>query len=83
MRNYEKLISFKEYFPLKRRESNVKNIGLLVDGPNMLRKEFNLDLESIKEILDEHGKMRVGKVLLNEYASDKLIEAIVNQDLLQ
>ncbi len=79
MRNYEKLISFKEYFPLKRRESNVKNIGLLVDGPNMLRKEFNLDLESIKEILDEHGKMRVGKVLLNQYASDKLIEAIVNQ----
>ncbi len=79
MRNYEKLISFKEYFPLKRRESNVKNIGLLVDGPNMLRKEFNLDLESVKDILDEHGKMRVGKVLLNQYASDKLIEAIVNQ----
>jgi uncharacterized protein (TIGR00288 family) len=79
MRNYEKLISFKEYFPLKRRESTVKNIGLLVDGPNMLRKEFNLDLESVKEILDELGKMRVGKVLLNQYASDKLIEAIVNQ----
>jgi uncharacterized protein (TIGR00288 family) len=79
MRNYEKLISFKEYFPLKRRESNDKNIGLLVDGPNMLRKEFNLDLESVKDILNEHGKMRVGKVLLNQYASDKLIEAIVNQ----
>jgi uncharacterized protein (TIGR00288 family) len=79
MRNYEKLISFKEYFPLKRRESYDKNIGLLVDGPNMLRKEFNLDLESVKDILNEHGKMRVGKVLLNQYASDKLIEAIVNQ----
>ncbi|MGB4612009.1 MAG: TIGR00288 family NYN domain-containing protein, partial [Methanothermobacter thermautotrophicus] len=27
----------------------------------------------------EYGNMRVGKVLLNQYASDKLIEAIVNQ----
>lgn len=79
MRNSEKLAAIKEYLPLKRRESSVKNIGLLVDGPNMLRKEFNLDLESVKRIMDEHGNMRVGKVLLNQYASDKLIEAIVNQ----
>jgi len=79
MRNYEKLTSLREYLPLKRRDTAVKNIGLLVDGPNMLRKEFNLDLESVKEMMDEHGKMRVGKVLLNQYASDKLIEAIVNQ----
>lgn len=79
MRNYEKLTAFKEYFPLRKKESAVKNIGLLVDGPNMLRKEFNLDLESIRKMMAEHGKMRVGKVLLNQYASDKLIEAIVNQ----
>ena len=79
MRNSEKLTAIKEYFPRKRRESDVKNIGLLVDGPNMLRKEFNLDLESIREIMEDYGKMRVGKVLLNQYASDKLIEAIVNQ----
>lgn len=79
MSKSEKLNAFKEYLPLKKRESGVKNIGLLVDGPNMLRREFNLDLESIREIMAEHGKMRVGKVLLNQYASDKLIEAIVNQ----
>lgn len=79
MGNSEKLNAIKDYFPLKRRESSQKNIGLLVDGPNMLRKEFNLDLESIREMMSEHGKMRVGKVLLNQYASDKLIEAIVNQ----
>ena len=29
--------------------------------------------------ISEYGDMRVGKVLLNQYASDKLIEAIVNQ----
>jgi len=75
----EKITSIRSYLPLKKKEINQKNIGLLIDGPNMLRKEFNLDLESIREIMSEHGKMRVGKVLLNQYASDKLIEAIVNQ----
>ncbi len=78
MGNSDKITSLKDYLPLKKKY-NHKNIGLLVDGPNMLRKEFNLDLESIREIISEHGKMRVGKVLLNQYASDKLIEAIVNQ----
>lgn len=79
MRNSERLAVIKEYLPLKRSGSSTKNIGLLVDGPNMLRKEFNLDLEKVKSIMEEHGNMRVGKVLLNQYASDKLIEAIVNQ----
>lgn len=79
MGNSDKRNFIKDYLPLKKKSSKRKNIGLLVDGPNMLRKEFNLDLESIREIMSEYGKMRVGKVLLNQYASDKLIEAIVNQ----
>jgi len=78
MRNLEKLTSFKEYIPLKRK-SGGKNVGLLIDGPNMLRNEFYLDLEIIKEIVNETGKLKVSKVLMNQYASDKLIEAVVNQ----
>ncbi len=78
MRNLEKLSSFKQYIPLTRR-SNERNIGLLVDGPNMLRNEFHLDLEMIKEIVSENGTIKVAKVLMNQYASDKLIEAVVNQ----
>ena len=78
MRNLEKLSSFKQYIPLTRK-SNERNIGLLVDGPNMLRNEFHLDLEMIKEIVSENGIIKVAKVLLNQYASDKLIEAVVNQ----
>lgn len=78
MQNLEKLSSFKQYIPLTRR-SNERNIGLLVDGPNMLRKEFHLDLEIIKKIVEDTGKIKVAKVLLNQYASDKLIEAVVNQ----
>jgi uncharacterized protein (TIGR00288 family) len=79
MRSFERLTSLKDYIPLKRREVAGKNIGLLVDGPNMLRKEFSLNLDIVREIISEYGDMRVGKVLLNQYASDKLIEAIVNQ----
>ena len=79
MGNSNKPSSIRDYLPLKKKVSAQKNIGLLVDGPNMLRKEFNLDLESIRGLMSEYGKMRVGKVLLNQYASDKLIEAIVNQ----
>ena len=79
MGNSNKPSSIRDYLPLKKKVSAQKNIGLLVDGPNMLRKEFNLDLESIRDLMSEYGKMRVGKVLLNQYASDKLIEAIVNQ----
>jgi uncharacterized protein (TIGR00288 family) len=78
MRNLEKIGSFKEYLPI-RGSSSSKKVALLVDGPNMLRKEFGLNLEVVKEMIDEYGKIKVGKVFLNQYASDKLIEAIVNQ----
>ena len=79
MRSFEKLTSLKEYIPIKKKEGGEKNIGLLVDGPNMLRKEFSLNLDLVRQIMSEYGNMRVGKVLLNQYASDKLIEAIFNQ----
>ncbi|HIP84579.1 MAG TPA: TIGR00288 family NYN domain-containing protein [Methanothermococcus okinawensis] len=54
-------------------------IALLIDGPNMLRKEFNIDLDKIREVLSKFGKIVIGRVYLNQYASDKLIEAITNQ----
>lgn len=60
-------------------QEDKKNLGLLVDGPNMLRKEFCSDLEFVKNLLFDRGNLKVGKVLLNQYASDKLIEAVVNQ----
>ena len=56
-----------------------KNIALMVDGPNMLRKEFQIDLEVVRDILKRYGDIKVGRVFLNQYASDKLVEAIENQ----
>jgi len=45
----------------------------------MLRKEFQIDLEEIRNTLKEFGDIKVGRVYLNQYASEKLVEAIENQ----
>ncbi|WP_297476657.1 TIGR00288 family NYN domain-containing protein [Thermococcus sp.] len=58
-----------------------KSIGLIIDGPNILRKEFGIKLEDIVEALERIGKIRVAKVVLNQYAPQGLIEAVVNQGL--
>jgi len=63
----------------KEEEEPKKTIGLIIDGPNILRKEFKIRLEDIKKALEKIGKIRVAKVVLNQYAPQGLIEAVVNQ----
>ncbi|WP_297093391.1 TIGR00288 family NYN domain-containing protein [Thermococcus sp.] len=58
-----------------------RSIGLIIDGPNILRKEFGIKLEDIIDALERIGKLRVAKVVLNQYAPQGLIEAVVNQGL--
>jgi len=61
------------------KKNSTKNIAVFVDGPNILRKELNVNLDEIKKSLGKFGKVKIGKVFLNQYASDKLVEAVVNQ----
>lgn len=63
-------------FLAKRKE---KNIACFVDGPNMLRKELGVDLDKVRKRLAKYGSIKVARVFLNQFASDKLIEAITNQ----
>ncbi len=63
----------------KDRVSGEPRIAVFVDGPNIIRKEFDLDLDLLREKIGEMGTIKVGKVFLNQYASEKLIEAIVSQ----
>ncbi len=56
-----------------------KNIAVFVDGPNILRKELGIDLEDVKTVLQKHGNIKIAKVFLNQFASNKLVEAVVNQ----
>ncbi|WP_054839811.1 TIGR00288 family NYN domain-containing protein [Thermococcus sp. JCM 11816] len=54
---------------MKRKVSRGKRIALLIDGPNILRKELGVKLEDIAEALSEiGGDIRVAKVILNQYA---------------
>lgn len=75
----EKLAVFKDYISLIKESSHVKNVGLLVDGPNMLRKEFNSNLDVVRKIIEQYGNIKVAKVFLNQYASNRLIEAVSNE----
>ncbi len=54
-------------------------VAIFIDGPNVIRKEFDLDLDLLRERVEEFGTIKIGKVFLNQYASEKLIEAIVSQ----
>ena len=51
----------------------------MVDGPNVIRKDINIDLEDVKRKLTKYGRIKVCKMYLDQYASDKLIEAMTNQ----
>lgn len=54
-------------------------LAFFVDGPNMIRKEFNIDLKDLKRRVEKYGRIIVGKVFLNQFASEKLIEAVANE----
>ena len=56
-------------------------IGLLVNGPNVLLRKFNFNLQSILNAVKSLGRIIVGKVILNHNAPQKLIEAVINHGL--
>lgn len=55
------------------------NVAIFIDGPNMIRKEFNIDLAEVRERAKKYGRIIYGKVFLNQFASEKLIEAVSSQ----
>ena len=55
------------------------DIALLVDGPNTIRKSLRTDLVRVKKEVQKHGNIRIAKIYLDQFASDKLIEAMINQ----
>ncbi|MBS3061838.1 MAG: TIGR00288 family NYN domain-containing protein [Candidatus Diapherotrites archaeon] len=63
----------------KEKKKAAKNIAVFVDGPNILRKELGIDLKDVKAALAPFGQIKIGKVFLNQFASEKLVEAVVNQ----
>ncbi len=66
-------------FNLKEKLSPRKNLAIFIDGPNIIRKEFEINLDQLRERIKKIGKIKIAKVFLNQFASEKLIEAIISQ----
>jgi len=60
-------------------EESKPRVAVFVDGPNMIRKEFSIDLRDLRNRVEKYGRIVVGKVFLNQFASEKLIEAVANE----
>jgi len=67
------------YKQVRTRREDRDNVALFVDGPNMLRKEFMVDLRELKKRVQKYGRVVVAKVFVNQFAPEKLIEAIINE----
>jgi uncharacterized protein (TIGR00288 family) len=62
-----------------KKKTEQSTVALFVDGPNMLRKEFMVDLRELKKRVSHYGRIIIAKVFLNQFAPEKLIEAIINE----
>jgi len=64
---------------IRKRFTERPQVAFFVDGPNMIRKEFNIDLKDLRKRVEKYGRIVIGKVFLNQFASEKLIEAVANE----
>lgn len=61
------------------KKDGTKNVALYVDGPNLLRKELNTDLEKLRTLVKKYGRVVVARVFMNQFTPQKMIEAVANQ----
>ncbi|MGM0590221.1 MAG: NYN domain-containing protein [Halobacteriota archaeon] len=52
-----------------------EGVALFVDGPNILRDEFDVDLDEVREAAGEVGPPVATRLYLNEHATPGLIQA--------
>jgi uncharacterized protein (TIGR00288 family) len=50
-------------------------VGVFVDGPNVFREEFDVDLDEIRDTADEEGRLGMKRLYLDEGAPPELIRA--------
>jgi uncharacterized protein (TIGR00288 family) len=52
-----------------------QRVGLFVDGPNVLREEFDVDLDEVRDIAAEYGPLAVTRLYVDQNASPGLVQA--------
>jgi len=50
-------------------------VALLVDGPNVFRDEFDVDLDELRALASERGRLVTARLYLDEHATPGLIQA--------
>jgi len=50
-------------------------VGVFVDGPNVLRSEFDVDLDDVRAAAEEYGRPAYVRLYLNEHAPTDLVKA--------
>jgi uncharacterized protein (TIGR00288 family) len=50
-------------------------VALLVDGPNVLREEFDTDLDEVREVAAGWGTLAVTRLYVDEHATPELMQA--------
>jgi uncharacterized protein (TIGR00288 family) len=50
-------------------------VALFVDGPNVLREEFDVDLDDVRAAARAHGRLATTRLYLDEHATPGLIQA--------
>lgn len=58
-----------------RRGHGETRVGLFVDGPNVFRGEFEVDLDDVRAAGQEYGLLSVAALYLDENASSGLVQA--------
>jgi uncharacterized protein (TIGR00288 family) len=60
---------------LSRVRADVERVGLFVDGPNVFREEFEVDLDNLRAVADDEGRPVVRRLYLDEHATPNLLRA--------
>jgi uncharacterized protein (TIGR00288 family) len=61
--------------PLRSLLGGATTVALFVDGPNVLRDEFDVDLDDVRAAAEDLGQVTVARLYLDEHATPGLIQA--------
>jgi uncharacterized protein (TIGR00288 family) len=61
--------------PLRSLLGGETTVALFVDGPNVLREEFDVDLDDVRGAAADLGQLAVARLYLDEHATPGLIQA--------
>ncbi|OTE98875.1 NYN domain-containing protein [Halorubrum sp. SD683] len=56
-------------------DANTDGVALFVDGPNVLREEFDVDLDDVRLAAEAEGPLVTTRLYLDEHATPGLIQA--------